>query len=114
MTMSARTWPAGWAAFASAKPAGPTQRTSAAASGAGPPPRGGGGGREPVAAIYCSPRERTQETAKPIAAACNVGEIAIRAELDEIDFGVWSGKTFEELNADARWRAWNDRRQEAS
>jgi broad specificity phosphatase PhoE len=75
---------------------------------------GGRMGREAVAAIYCSPRERTQETAKPIAAACNVGEIAIRAELDEIDFGVWSGKTFEELNGDARWRAWNDRRQEAS
>ncbi|MBZ9897473.1 MULTISPECIES: histidine phosphatase family protein [unclassified Mesorhizobium] len=70
--------------------------------------------REPIAAIWCSPRERTQETAKPIATACNVGEIAICAELDEIDFGIWSGKTFEELNGDAGWQAWNSRRQEAS
>jgi probable phosphoglycerate mutase len=70
--------------------------------------------REPIAAILCSPRERTQETARPVATACNIDDIAIRAELDEIDFGTWSGKTFEELNSDAAWRAWNDRRQEAS
>ncbi|MER9326878.1 histidine phosphatase family protein [Mesorhizobium sp. M0152] len=75
---------------------------------------GGRMARESIAAILCSPRERTQETAVPIATACNVGEIGIRAELDEIDFGTWSGKTFEELSGDAAWRAWNDRRQEAS
>jgi probable phosphoglycerate mutase len=69
--------------------------------------------REPIAAILCSPRERTQETALPIALRCGVGEIAICAELDEIDFGDWSGKTFDELNGDAGWRAWNDQRQEA-
>ncbi|MER9118363.1 histidine phosphatase family protein [Mesorhizobium sp. M0954] len=69
--------------------------------------------REAIAAIFCSPRERTQETANPIALACNAGEIAIRDELDEIDFGTWSGKTFEELNQDADWRVWNDQRQQA-
>ncbi|MEI9431560.1 histidine phosphatase family protein [Mesorhizobium sp. B2-5-4] len=69
--------------------------------------------QETIAAILCSPRERTQETALPIAFACGVGEIAICAELDEIDFGDWSGKTFDELNGDAGWRAWNDQRQEA-
>ncbi|KAA3452325.1 histidine phosphatase family protein [Mesorhizobium sp. SARCC-RB16n] len=74
---------------------------------------GGRMARETIAAILCSPRERTQETALPIALACGVGEIAICAELDEIDFGDWSGKTFDELNEDAGWRAWNDQRQEA-
>ncbi len=69
--------------------------------------------REPIAAICCSPRERTLETAKPIANACNVDEIAICRELDEIDFGAWSGKSFEELSHDAGWRVWNDQRQVA-
>jgi len=68
---------------------------------------------EPLAAVYCSPRERTQETARPIAIACSAGEIAICRQLDEIDFGDWSGKTFEELNQDANWRARHDQRQKA-
>ncbi|AZO53506.1 MULTISPECIES: histidine phosphatase family protein [unclassified Mesorhizobium] len=70
--------------------------------------------REGITAIFCSPRERTQETALPVAIACGIEEIAIRPELDEIDFGPWSGKTFEELNGDAAWRAWNEERQVAS
>ncbi|TIP83886.1 MAG: histidine phosphatase family protein [Mesorhizobium sp.] len=68
---------------------------------------------EPLAAICCSPRERTMETAKPIAIACNPEKITICQELDEIDFGAWSGKTFEELNQDADWRVWNSQRQQA-
>ncbi|MDX8528970.1 histidine phosphatase family protein [Mesorhizobium sp. MSK_1335] len=69
--------------------------------------------REMLAAIFSSPRKRTLETAKPIATACGIERISIRQELDEIDFGAWSGKTFEELNGDAAWRMWNDRRQNA-
>ncbi|RWF15954.1 MAG: histidine phosphatase family protein, partial [Mesorhizobium sp.] len=69
--------------------------------------------REPISAILSSPRERTLETAKPIATACDIEKIGICQELDEIDFGAWSGKTFEELNGDARWRLWNDQRQSA-
>ncbi|MER8482124.1 histidine phosphatase family protein [Mesorhizobium sp. M1322] len=68
---------------------------------------------KPLAAICCSPRERTLETAKPIAVACSPDKITICQELDEIDFGAWSGKTFEELNQDADWRVWNSRRQQA-
>lgn len=67
----------------------------------------------PLAAICCSPRERTMETAKPIAIACNREKITIRQELDEIDFGAWSGKTFEELSQDADWLTWNSQRQQA-
>ncbi|MGX7877484.1 histidine phosphatase family protein [Mesorhizobium sp. ORM6] len=69
--------------------------------------------REPLAAVLSSPRKRTLETAKPIAMSCGVEHISIRQELDEIDFGAWSGKTFEELNGDAAWRMWNDQRQNA-
>jgi len=69
--------------------------------------------REPLAAILSSPRKRTLETAKPIAMSCGVEHVSIRRELDEIDFGAWSGKTFEELNGDAAWRMWNDQRQNA-
>ncbi|MER8435274.1 histidine phosphatase family protein [Mesorhizobium sp. M1312] len=68
---------------------------------------------KPLAVICCSPRERTLETAKPIAVACSPDKVTICQELDEIDFGAWSGKTFEELNQDADWRVWNSRRQQA-
>jgi broad specificity phosphatase PhoE len=67
----------------------------------------------PLAAICCSPRERTMETANPIAIACNPDKITICQELDEIDFGAWSGKTFEELSQDADWLTWNSQRQQA-
>ncbi|TIQ36163.1 MAG: histidine phosphatase family protein [Mesorhizobium sp.] len=69
--------------------------------------------REPLAAMLSSPRKRTLETAKPIAVACELEQISIRQELDEIDYGAWSGKTFEELNGDANWHIWNDQRQNA-
>ncbi|AZO28722.1 histidine phosphatase family protein [Mesorhizobium sp. M1B.F.Ca.ET.045.04.1.1] len=69
--------------------------------------------REPIAAILSSPRKRTLETAKSIAVACELEQISIRQELDEIDYGAWSGKTFEELKGDAAWRMWNDQRQNA-
>ncbi|MDG4882740.1 histidine phosphatase family protein [Mesorhizobium sp. WSM4884] len=69
--------------------------------------------KEPLAGILSSPRKRTLETAKPIAVACSIEQISIRQELDEIDYGAWSGKTFEELNGDAAWRMWNDQRQNA-
>ena len=69
--------------------------------------------REKLDAIYTSPRERTRETAAAIASACNLGSIPIRPELDEVDFGEWSGKTFDQLNNDGRWRHWNDVRNEA-
>jgi broad specificity phosphatase PhoE len=63
--------------------------------------------REEIDAIYCSPRERTRETAAAIATACDVGEPETTDALDEIDFGTWSGQTFETLNADPAWRRWN-------
>lgn len=69
--------------------------------------------RESFAAIISSPRERTRETAQAVSLACEVGPVELRDELDEIDFGSWSGKTFVELNRDPSWRRWNEQRTEA-
>jgi broad specificity phosphatase PhoE len=69
--------------------------------------------RERLAAIHASPRERSQETAEAIASACSLNPVATDDELDEIDFGGWSGKTFAELNELADWRLWNTDRARA-
>jgi broad specificity phosphatase PhoE len=70
--------------------------------------------RESFAAIVASPRERTRETALAISDAACIGPVKIAEELDEIDFGAWSGRSFDELNADPAWRQWNENRGEAS
>ena len=66
--------------------------------------------REEIVAIYSSPRERAQETAAAIAAACALGEPLTADALDELDFGSWSGQTFDALNTDPAWRRWNSLR----
>jgi broad specificity phosphatase PhoE len=63
--------------------------------------------REDIGSIYASPRKRTQETAAAIAAAAKIPQVATAEELDEVDFGTWSGKTFEVLDTDPHWRQWN-------
>jgi len=67
---------------------------------------------ENVAAIRTSPLERARETAAPIAARCGLLAETC-ASLDEIDFGPWSGASFEVLAADPRWSEWNERRSAA-
>jgi len=66
--------------------------------------------REKFAAVIASPRERTQETAEAIARAAGIGAVETDDRLDEIDFGRWSGKTFDELNLDPEWARWNAER----
>jgi broad specificity phosphatase PhoE len=64
--------------------------------------------REQIVAIHSSPRERSQETAAAVAAACAIQRISIDPELDEVDFGTdWAGKDFNALDADPAWRRWN-------
>ncbi|AGS22547.1 histidine phosphatase family protein [Rhizobium etli] len=63
--------------------------------------------REDINAIYTSPRERTRETAVGIATACGLSLPQTDEALDEVNFGNWSGKTFEVLNDDPLWRRWN-------
>ncbi len=57
-------------------------------------------------AVLTSPLERATETAAPIAAALGVFS-AIAPELNEIDFGAWTGCRFDALAVDPLWRAWN-------
>ncbi|MFE1603255.1 histidine phosphatase family protein [Methylobacterium sp. ID0610] len=64
---------------------------------------------EGVAAVYASPLERAQETAGPIAAAAGL-TAQILPGLNEIDFGEWSGQSFEALHDDPRWAGWNNAR----
>jgi len=60
-------------------------------------------------AVYSSPLERALETAEAMKL-----EVRKNDALNEIDFGEWSGKTFEELAHDERWLHFNKRRSTAS
>jgi probable phosphoglycerate mutase len=62
-----------------------------------------------LAAIYSSPLERAQATALAIARYHSCG-VDTCSELNEIDFGSWTGKSFAELAADPEWRAFNESR----
>ena len=57
-------------------------------------------------AIYSSPVERALETAETIARTMNL-EVNKNPAFDEIDFGEWSGKSFETLASDEVWRRFN-------
>jgi len=56
-----------------------------------------------IKAIYCSPLERTVETAQPIAEALNV-EIIYSNNLLEVDFGEWQGKTLSSIQKQYLWK----------
>lgn len=59
-----------------------------------------------IAAVFSGPLARAQETAAPIAAALGLN-VTTNAGLDEIDFGGWTGMTFDALQGLAEWQAWN-------
>lgn len=61
-----------------------------------------------LGALYCSPRERTRETADILAEQCGLPAPQPLDTLDEIDFGAWSGRRFDELNREPHWRDWNE------
>ncbi|HEV2335021.1 MAG TPA: histidine phosphatase family protein [Stellaceae bacterium] len=62
-----------------------------------------------VAAIYASPLQRTRESAEILAARLGL-EIEFRDDLIELDFGEWTGATFDTIRADPRWEAWRTQR----
>jgi broad specificity phosphatase PhoE len=68
--------------------------------------------RTPLAAVYSSPLERARETAAPLAADRNL-QVEVCAELNEIDFGEWTGLTFDDLSRRPAWHAFNTRRSSA-
>jgi len=59
-----------------------------------------------IDAIYSSPMERTIETAKAISAISGL-TIQVTDEIIEVDFGEWTGKTFDEIDNDPRRRSFN-------
>jgi probable phosphoglycerate mutase len=63
----------------------------------------------PLAAIYASPLERAQETARAIAAHHEL-DVLPRPDLNESDFGDWSGRLLSELDGDAGWQRFNANR----
>jgi broad specificity phosphatase PhoE len=62
-----------------------------------------------AATLLASPRERTAETASPIAAALDL-TVETEPGLDEIAFGDWTGRAFADLAADPLWGRWNTAR----
>ncbi|MBV9828434.1 MAG: histidine phosphatase family protein [Alphaproteobacteria bacterium] len=59
-----------------------------------------------IAAIYASPLQRTRESAEIIGRHLDV-PVEFHDELLELDFGEWTGATFDAIRADPRWVAWN-------
>ena len=57
-------------------------------------------------AIYSSPLERASETAAAIARGRGLA-VYERDDLQEVDFGEWTGRTFAELSASPAWQTYN-------
>jgi probable phosphoglycerate mutase len=57
-------------------------------------------------AVFTSPLERALETADPIARRQNLLPATCEA-LNEIEFGEWTGASFDRLNGDAVWARFN-------
>jgi broad specificity phosphatase PhoE len=57
-------------------------------------------------AVLSGPLERATATAAAVAAAAG-GVVEVAAELDEVDFGDWTGRRIADLEGDPLWRAWN-------
>jgi broad specificity phosphatase PhoE len=68
---------------------------------------------EKIAAIYASPLDRTRETAAILASRLAL-PMAARDDLIELDFGEWTGLTFDAVRADRRWLPWQSCRSIAS
>jgi len=60
-------------------------------------------------AIYSSPLERALQTATAIARPMKL-EVKQSEAANEINFGDWTGKTFDELSSDEQWRRFNSHR----
>jgi probable phosphoglycerate mutase len=66
-------------------------------------------GAASMEAIYSSPQERALETARAIAAAAG-RDVRVAAELDEIDYGEWTGRSIDSLASSQRWLSFNTMR----
>lgn len=57
-------------------------------------------------AVCTSPLERAVATAEALGAALGV-PVTVAEELNELDYGRWTGRTVQELAAEPLWPAWN-------
>ena len=62
--------------------------------------------RAGVAAIYASPLERAQETAEIVSRRLSL-PVSVLDDLSELDFGEWTGLTFDAVRSDERWQLWS-------
>jgi broad specificity phosphatase PhoE len=62
---------------------------------------------ENLAALYSSPLQRTRETAEILSKRLDL-PIQYREDLLELDFGEWTGLTFDAVRTDERWQVWKD------
>jgi broad specificity phosphatase PhoE len=60
---------------------------------------------EKIEAIYASPMQRTRETTEILADRLAV-PVHYREDVIEIDYGEWTGLTFDEIRQDERWQMW--------
>lgn len=60
--------------------------------------------RRPVDVIYASPMLRAQQTLAPLAGHCPIAP-RLKPEFREVDFGAWTGLTWEEVHARYQVRA---------
>ncbi len=56
--------------------------------------------------VESSPRRRARHTAGIIAAMRDT-VVRVAPQMDEVDFGAWSGRSFADLAGDPQWRRWN-------
>jgi broad specificity phosphatase PhoE len=61
---------------------------------------------ENIVAIYASPMQRTHETAEILAERLGL-PIHHREDVIEIDYGEWTGLTFDDIRRDERWLMWS-------
>lgn len=66
-------------------------------------------GVEPISAVYSSPRERAYYTARSVADQHEL-KVEVADALDEVDFGDWTGRSFDALEGDPLWDEWNSAR----
>lgn len=64
---------------------------------------------ERVAALFASPLQRTRESAEILAERLDL-PIEFRDDLLELDFGEWTGRTFDQIRTDPHWLPWSTQR----
>ncbi|WP_338661506.1 histidine phosphatase family protein [Pararoseomonas sp. SCSIO 73927] len=70
-------------------------------------------GRAGIEAVHSSPMERARETAAPVASRLGL-DVRTDETFTEIDFGAWTGRSFDSLHDDPDWARWNTQRATAA